>query len=145
MGRSLSVWRQLSGDCESRLRPFQDDFPCWLSMWVWSFKRETQLFNVTVLQEVGFGLKPGFPAGDARAGGASSVFCGLSARGSRTTALSGGQNSGCYCLRADMIQRWLDEPTYELVPIGGEQVNDVIARLNRNWGRRSFGTMIWIL
>jgi len=104
----------------------------------------TQLFNVTVLQEVGFGCENlGLQRSvilqrlkDALA------FVGLSGYEEREpSALSGGQQQrvAIACVLAmepDVLV--LDEPTSELDPIGSEQVMEVIARLNSDMGKTIF-------
>lgn len=104
----------------------------------------TQLFNVTVLQEVGFGCENlGLPRAvilqrvrDALA------FVGLSGYEEREpSALSGGQQQrvAIACVLAmDPDVLVLDEPTSELDPIGSEQVMEVIARLNSDLGKTIF-------
>lgn len=104
----------------------------------------TQLFNVTVLQEVGFGCENlGLPrdvilkrVSDALA------FVGLSGYEDREpSALSGGQQQrvAIACVLAmDPDVLVLDEPTSELDPIGSEQVMEVIARLNSDLGKTIF-------
>jgi energy-coupling factor transporter ATP-binding protein EcfA2 len=104
----------------------------------------TQLFNVSVLQEVGFGCENlGMPrevildrVQEALA------FVGLSGYEDRDPgALSGGQQQrvAIACVLAmnpDVLV--LDEPTSELDPIGSEQVMEVIARLNNELGKTIF-------
>lgn len=101
----------------------------------------TQLFNVTVLQEVAFGCENlGLPRPviQERVNQAL-AFVGLSGYEDREpSALSGGQQQrlAMACVLAmDPELLVLDEPTSELDPIGAEQVMDVIARLNRELGK----------
>jgi energy-coupling factor transporter ATP-binding protein EcfA2 len=104
----------------------------------------TQLFNVTVLQEVAFGCENlGLPRAEiAERVRQALAFVGLSGIEEREpTALSGGQQQrlAMACVLAmDPELLVLDEPTSELDPIGAEQVMDVIARLNRELGKTIF-------
>jgi energy-coupling factor transporter ATP-binding protein EcfA2 len=104
----------------------------------------TQLFNVTVLQEVAFGCENlGLPREQIQERvGQALEFVGLSGYEDREpSALSGGQQQrlAMACVLAmDPELLVLDEPTSELDPIGGEQVMDVIARLNRDLGKTIF-------
>jgi energy-coupling factor transporter ATP-binding protein EcfA2 len=104
----------------------------------------TQLFNVTVLQEVAFGCEN---LGLSRSVIQERVrqalaFVGLSGYEDREpSALSGGQQQrlAMACVLAmDPEILVLDEPTSELDPIGAEQVMEVIARLNRDLGKTIF-------
>jgi energy-coupling factor transporter ATP-binding protein EcfA2 len=101
----------------------------------------TQLFNVTVLQEVAFGCENlGLPRAQIQERVSQALaFVGLSGYEEREpTALSGGQQQrlAMACVLAmDPELLVLDEPTSELDPIGAEQVMDVIARLNRELGK----------
>jgi energy-coupling factor transporter ATP-binding protein EcfA2 len=104
----------------------------------------TQLFNVTVLQEVAFGCENlGLPRIQIQERVTQALaFVGLSGYEDREpTALSGGQQQrlAMACVLAmDPELLVLDEPTSELDPIGAEQVMDVIARLNRELGKTIF-------
>jgi energy-coupling factor transporter ATP-binding protein EcfA2 len=104
----------------------------------------TQLFNVTVLQEVAFGCENlGLPREEIQKRVEQALaFVGLSGYEDREpTALSGGQQQrlAMACVLAmDPELLVLDEPTSELDPIGAEQVMDVIARLNRELGKTIF-------
>jgi energy-coupling factor transport system ATP-binding protein len=104
----------------------------------------TQLFNVTVLQEVAFGCENlGLPREQIRERVNQALeFVGLTGFDDREpTALSGGQQQrlAMACVLAmDPELLVLDEPTSELDPIGAEQVMDVIARLNRELGKTIF-------
>ena len=104
----------------------------------------TQLFNVTVLQEVGFGCENlGWARERIRARVREALaFVGLSGYEERApSALSGGQQQrvAIACVLAmDPDVLVLDEPTSELDPIGSEQVMEVIARLNRELGKTIF-------
>jgi energy-coupling factor transport system ATP-binding protein len=104
----------------------------------------TQLFNVTVLQEVGFGCENlGWPRQKIQKRVEEALaFVGLSGYESRQpSALSGGQQQrvAIACVLAmDPEILVLDEPTSELDPIGSEQVMEVIARLNRELGKTIF-------
>lgn len=104
----------------------------------------TQLFNVSVLQEVGFGCEN---LGVLREVILERVeqalaFVGLSGFEDREPgALSGGQQQrvAIACVLAmDPEILVLDEPTSELDPIGSEQVMEVIARLNKELGKTIF-------
>ncbi len=101
----------------------------------------TQLFNVTVLQEVAFGCENlGLPRQEMRRRVDQALaFVGLPGYEDREpSALSGGQQQrlAIACVLAmDPELLVLDEPTSELDPIGAEQVMDVIARLNRELGK----------
>lgn len=101
----------------------------------------TQLFNVTVLQEVAFGCENlGLPREQIRDRLTQALeFVGLAGFEEREpSALSGGQQQrlAMACVLAmDPELLVLDEPTSELDPIGAEQVMDVIARLNRELGK----------
>jgi energy-coupling factor transporter ATP-binding protein EcfA2 len=102
------------------------------------------LFNVTVLQEVGFGCENlGWPREKIQARVKEALaFVGLSGYENRApSALSGGQQQrvAIACVLAmDPEVLVLDEPTSELDPIGSEQVMEVIARLNRELGKTIF-------
>lgn len=104
----------------------------------------TQLFNVTVLQEVAFGCENlGLPREQIQARVRQVLdFVGLSGYEDREpSALSGGQQQrlAMACVLAmDPELLVLDEPTSELDPIGAEQVMNVIARLNRELGKTIF-------
>jgi len=104
----------------------------------------TQLFNVTVLQEVAFGCENlGLPREQIQERVSQALeFVGLSGYEEREpSALSGGQQQrlAMACVLAmDPELLVLDEPTSELDPIGAEQVMDVIARLNRDLGKTIF-------
>jgi len=104
----------------------------------------TQLFNVSVLQEVGFGCENlGMPRERIRERVQQALsFVGLSGLEEREpTALSGGQQQrlAIACVLAmDPEVLVLDEPTSELDPIGSEQVMGVIARMNRELGKTIF-------
>jgi len=104
----------------------------------------TQLFNVSVLQEVAFGCENlGLPRAKIQERvGQALDFVGLAGFEDREpTALSGGQQQrlAMACVLAmDPELLVLDEPTSELDPIGAEQVMDVIARLNRELGKTIF-------
>jgi energy-coupling factor transporter ATP-binding protein EcfA2 len=104
----------------------------------------TQLFNVTVLQEVAFGCENlGLPRPKIQERVSQALdFVGLSGYEDREpSALSGGQQQrlAMACVLAmDPELLVLDEPTSELDPIGAEQVMDVIARLNRELGKTIF-------
>jgi energy-coupling factor transport system ATP-binding protein len=104
----------------------------------------TQLFNVTVLQEVGFGCENlGWPREKIQERVKEALaFVGLSGYEPRApSALSGGQQQrvAIACVLAmDPEVLVLDEPTSELDPIGSEQVMEVIARLNRELGKTIF-------
>ncbi len=104
----------------------------------------TQLFNVTVRQEVAFGCENlGIPRSQIVERVAQALdFVGLTGfDGREPAALSGGQQQrlAIACVLAmDPELLVLDEPTSELDPIGAEQVMDVIARLNRELGKTIF-------
>jgi len=104
----------------------------------------TQLFNVTVLQEVAFGCENlGLPRKQIQERVNQALnFVGLSGFEDREpSALSGGQQQrlAMACVLAmDPELLVLDEPTSELDPIGAEQVMNVIARLNRELGKTIF-------
>ena len=104
----------------------------------------TQLFNVTVLQEVAFGCENlGLPRQKIQERVSQALaFVGLTGFEDREpSALSGGQQQrlAMACVLAmDPELLVLDEPTSELDPIGAEQVMDVIARLNRELGKTIF-------
>ena len=104
----------------------------------------TQLFNVNVLQEVGFGCENlGLPRENIRERVKQALdFVGLAGYEDRApSALSGGQQQrvAIACVLAmDPEVLVLDEPTSELDPIGSEQVMEVIARLNRELGKTVF-------
>jgi energy-coupling factor transporter ATP-binding protein EcfA2 len=104
----------------------------------------TQLFNVTVLQEVAFGCENlGLPRQEIQQRITKALdFVGLSGFEDREpSALSGGQQQrlAMACVLAMEPELLvLDEPTSELDPIGAEQVMDVIARLNRELGKTIF-------
>jgi energy-coupling factor transport system ATP-binding protein len=104
----------------------------------------TQLFNVTVLQEVAFGCENlGLPRAQIRERVEQALaFVGLSGYEPREpSALSGGQQQrvAIACVLAmDPEVLVLDEPTSELDPIGSEQVMEVIARLNHELGKTIF-------
>lgn len=104
----------------------------------------TQLFNVTVLQEVAFGCENlGLPREQIQERVEQALdFVGLSGTEEREpSTLSGGQQQrlAMACVLAmDPEILVLDEPTSELDPIGAEQVMDVIARLNRELGKTIF-------
>lgn len=104
----------------------------------------TQLFNVTVLQEVAFGCENlGLRREKIQERVEQSLdFVGLTGFEDREpSALSGGQQQrlAIACVLAmDPELLVLDEPTSELDPIGAEQVMDVIARLNRELGKTIF-------
>ena len=104
----------------------------------------TQLFNVTVLQEVGFGCENlGWPRHEIQKRVEEALaFVGLSGYESRQpSALSGGQQQrvAIACVLAMNPEILvLDEPTSELDPVGSEQVMEVIARLNRELGKTIF-------
>jgi energy-coupling factor transporter ATP-binding protein EcfA2 len=104
----------------------------------------TQLFNVTVLQEVGFGCENlGWPREKIKERVKEALaFVGLTGyEGRAPSALSGGQQQrvAIACVLAmDPEVLVLDEPTSELDPIGSEQVMEVIARLNRELGKTIF-------
>ncbi len=104
----------------------------------------TQLFNVTVLQEVAFGCENlGLPREQIQERVSQALdFVGLSGTEDREpSTLSGGQQQrlAIACVLAmDPEILVLDEPTSELDPIGAEQVMDVIARLNRELGKTIF-------
>lgn len=101
----------------------------------------TQLFNVTVLQEVAFGCENlGLPREQIQERVSQALeFVSLTGYEDREpSALSGGQQQrlAMACVLAmDPELLVLDEPTSELDPIGAEQVMDVIARLNRELGK----------
>ncbi|HVN53167.1 MAG TPA: ATP-binding cassette domain-containing protein [Anaerolineaceae bacterium] len=104
----------------------------------------TQLFNVTVLQEVAFGCENlGLPRRVIQERIAEALdFVGLTGFEDREPAtLSGGQQQrvAIACVLAmnpDVLI--LDEPTSELDPIGSEQVMEVIARLNKELNKTIF-------
>ena len=104
----------------------------------------TQLFNVSVLQEVGFGCENlGMPREVIRDRVRQALeFVGLTGFEDREPgALSGGQQQrvAIACVLAmDPDILVLDEPTSELDPIGSEQVMEVIARLNHELGKTIF-------
>ena len=104
----------------------------------------TQLFNVTVLQEVGFGCENlGLPREKIRERVKQALeFVGLAGYEDREpSALSGGQQQrvAIACVLAmDPEVLVLDEPTSELDPIGSEQVMEVIARMNKELGKTIF-------
>jgi energy-coupling factor transporter ATP-binding protein EcfA2 len=104
----------------------------------------TQLFNVTVLQEVAFGCENlGLPRKEIQIRVEQALaFVGLSGYEERAPSdLSGGQQQrlAIACVLAmDPELLVLDEPTSELDPIGAEQVMGVIARLNRELGKTIF-------
>lgn len=139
-GGSMSGDLRIAG-CD----PFKDDIPV-LAQHVGLVVQNarTQLFNVTVLQEVGFGCENlGLPRPVMQERVAQALsFVGLSGYEDREpTALSGGQQQrlAIACVLAmDPEILVLDEPTSELDPIGAEQVMDVIARLNRELGKTIF-------
>ena len=104
----------------------------------------SQLFNVTVREEVAFGCENlGLPreliAEKVRQ---ALDFVGLAGYDERAPgALSGGQQQrvAIACVLAmDPSILVLDEPTSELDPIGSEQVMQVIARINRELGKTVF-------
>lgn len=104
----------------------------------------TQLFNVSVLQEVAFGCENlGMPREVILARVEQALaFVGLTGFEEREPgALSGGQQQrvAIACVLAmDPEILVLDEPTSELDPIGSEQVMEVIARLNQELGKTIF-------
>jgi energy-coupling factor transporter ATP-binding protein EcfA2 len=122
--------------------PFEDDIPV-LAQHVGLVVQNarTQLFNVTVIQEVGFGCENlGLPRPVILERVKQALdFVGLSGLEEREpTALSGGQQQrlAIACVLAmDPEILVLDEPTSELDPIGAEQVMDVIARMNQELGK----------
>jgi energy-coupling factor transporter ATP-binding protein EcfA2 len=101
----------------------------------------TQLFNVTVIQEVAFGCENlGLPREEISQRVTQALeIVGLSGFEDREpTALSGGQQQrlAIACVLAMNPEILvLDEPTSELDPIGAEQVMNLIARLNREFGK----------
>ncbi len=101
----------------------------------------TQLFNVTVIQEVAFGCENlGLPREEISQRVAQVLeIVGLSGFEDREpTALSGGQQQrlAIACVLAMNPEILvLDEPTSELDPIGAEQVMKLIARLNQDLGK----------
>jgi energy-coupling factor transporter ATP-binding protein EcfA2 len=136
-GGTMSGNLQIAG-CD----PFQDGTPV-LAQHVGLVVQNarTQLFNVSVIQEVGFGCENlGLPREEIlkRISGALE-FVGLTGFEDREPgALSGGQQQrlAIACVLAMNPEILvLDEPTSELDPIGGEQVMEVIARLNRELGK----------
>jgi len=136
-GGTMSGNLQVAG-CD----PFQDGTPV-LAQHVGLVVQNarTQLFNVSVIQEVGFGCENlGLPREEIlkRVSGALE-FVGLTGFEDREPgALSGGQQQrlAIACVLAMNPEILvLDEPTSELDPIGGEQVMEVIARLNRELGK----------
>jgi len=104
----------------------------------------SQLFNITVLEEVAFGCENlGLPPEQIRQRVQEALdFIGLAGEEDRGPgALSGGQQQrvAIACVLAmepDIFV--LDEPTSELDPVGSEQVMQVIARLNRERGKTVF-------
>ncbi len=104
----------------------------------------TQLFNVTVLQEVAFGCENlGLPRETIRHRVEEALdFVGLAGFEAREpSALSGGQQQrvAIACVLAMNPEVLvLDEPTSELDPIGSEQVMEVIARMNRELDKTIF-------
>jgi energy-coupling factor transporter ATP-binding protein EcfA2 len=104
----------------------------------------SQLFNVTVLQEVAFGCENlGLPREQIQKRVKQALeFVGLSGYEDREpSALSGGQQQrlAMACVLAMEPELLvLDEPTSELDPIGAEQVMKVIARLNRDLKKTIF-------
>ncbi len=104
----------------------------------------TQLFNVTVLQEVAFGCENlGMPPSEIRKRVQQALeFVGLAGIEDREpSTLSGGQQQrvAIACVLAmDPEVLVLDEPTSELDPIGSEQVMEVIARMNRELKKTIF-------
>jgi len=101
----------------------------------------SQLFNVTVREEVAFGCENlGLPREEIRRRLQEALaFVGLNDFEDREpTALSGGQQQrvAIACVLAmEPEVLVLDEPTSELDPIGSEQVMEVIARLNHDLGK----------
>lgn len=104
----------------------------------------TQLFNVTVLQEVAFGCENlGLPREVIQQRVKEALeFVGLVGfEGREPSALSGGQQQrvAIACVLAMNPEVLvLDEPTSELDPIGSEQVMEVIARMNRELNKTIF-------
>jgi len=104
----------------------------------------SQLFNVTVLEEVAFGCENlGLPRQEIwRRVKQALDFVGLPGYEEREPrALSGGQQQrvAIACVLAmEPEVLVLDEPTSELDPVGSEQVMQVIARLNRELGKTVF-------
>ncbi len=101
----------------------------------------SQLFNVTVREEVAFGCENlGIPREEIRRRMVEALdFVGLSGFEDRQpSALSGGQQQrvAIACVLAMQPEVLvLDEPTSELDPIGSEQVMQVISRLNTELGK----------
>src|SRR5512146_1878584 len=104
----------------------------------------TQLFNVTVLQEVAFGCENlGMPRQDILKRVREALeFVGLVGLEEREpSTLSGGQQQrvAIACVLAMNPEVLvLDEPTSELDPIGSEQVMEVVARMNRDLKKTIF-------
>ncbi|MDD5367924.1 MAG: ATP-binding cassette domain-containing protein [Anaerolineaceae bacterium] len=145
-----AVPRLFNGDMQGRvevagLDTFQNEIPV-LAQHVGLVVQNarTQLFNVTVLQEVAFGCENlGLPCETIRTRVKEALdFVGLAGIEKREpSALSGGQQQrvAIACVLAMNPEVLvLDEPTSELDPIGSEQVMEVIARLNRDLNKTIF-------
>ncbi len=145
-----SVPRLFSGDMQGSVivagcDTFEDDIPV-LAQHVGLVVQNarTQLFNVTVLQEVAFGCENlGLPREKIQERVKEALkFVGLEGYEEREpSALSGGQQQrvAIACVLAmDPEVLVLDEPTSELDPIGSEQVMEVIARMNKELGKTIF-------
>ncbi len=145
-----SVPRLFNGDMAGTVRvagcdTYQDEIPV-LAQHVGLVVQNarTQLFNVTVLQEVAFGCENlGMPRQEIRQRVQQALeFVGLAGLDDREpSTLSGGQQQrvAIACVLAmDPEVLVLDEPTSELDPIGSEQVMEVIARMNRELKKTIF-------
>jgi energy-coupling factor transporter ATP-binding protein EcfA2 len=145
-----SVPRLFSGEMQGSVilagcDTFEDDIPV-LAQHVGLVVQNarTQLFNVTVLQEVAFGCENlGLPREKIQERVNEALkFVGLEGYEEREpSALSGGQQQrvAIACVLAmDPEVLVLDEPTSELDPIGSEQVMEVIARMNKELGKTIF-------
>ncbi len=145
-----AVPRLFNGDMSGMVRvtgcdTYQDDIPV-LARHVGLVVQNarTQLFNVTVLQEVAFGCENlGLPREVIQRRVQEALdFVGLAGFEKREpSALSGGQQQrvAIACVLAMNPEVLvLDEPTSELDPIGSEQVMEVIARMNRELKKTIF-------
>jgi energy-coupling factor transporter ATP-binding protein EcfA2 len=145
-----AVPRLFNGDMAGMVKvagcdTYQDDIPV-LAQHVGLVVQNarTQLFNVTVLQEVAFGCENlGLPRPEIERRVRQALeFVGLAGYEEREpSALSGGQQQrvAIACVLAmDPQVLVLDEPTSELDPIGSEQVMEVIARMNRELKKTIF-------